>query len=136
MNAVIETKKNKKAAPQLDLVTQLMEQVTSITKELAELKQKTAATQIVREKKESKRGQPREGVYYVVLNVPARNFPPQAITCMKILACAEDPTHVMEADAMRMIEENKALLGTRQDSWRIFCYYRAKLIGGDYLKMV
>jgi hypothetical protein len=134
MNDVIIEKK-KKAAPQLDLVAQLLEQVASLTKELADFKQATALP-AAREKKETKKGQPREGVYYVVLNVPVRNFTPQAIACMKILARAEDPTHVSEADAMRLLEENKALLGTRQDSWRVFCYYRAKLIGADYLKMV
>ena len=125
-------------APQRDLLAELLSQVTLLTSELATVKAKLADAP-VKEKKESKKGQPREGVYYVVLGVPApekKTFPPQAITCMKILSRATDPTHVTEAEAMRLLEENKRLLVTRQDSWHVFCYYRAKLIAGDYLKML
>lgn len=127
----MSTEVKKVKAPQQDIVAELVEQVRELQAKLASME----AAPAVREKKESKRGQPREGTFYMVLGIPSKNFCPQAITCMKILSRAADPAKIPEAEAMRFLEENKALLGTRQESWRIFSYYRAKLIGGNYLKM-
>ncbi len=131
MSTEVTKKKATKVAEQ-DLTLRLLQEVEELKEKLAALQQQPA---VVREKKESKRGQPREGTFYTVLSIPTKNFPPQAITCMKILSRAADPTKIPEAEAMQLLEENKSLLGTRQESWRIFAYYRAKLTGADYLRM-
>ncbi len=131
MSTEVTKKKATKVAEQ-DIVSMLLQEVQSLKDTLAAMKE---APVMVREKKESKRGQPREGTFYTVLSIPTKNFPPQAITCMKILSRAVDPTKIPEAEAMQLLEENKGLLGTRQESWRIFAYYRAKLTGADYLRM-
>ncbi len=127
-----EVIKKEKKMPERDLVAELLAEVRDLQMKLAAVQQEQV---VVKEKKESKRGQPREGTFYSVLAIPTKNFPPQAITCMKILSRAADPTKIPEAEAMRLLEENKNLLGTRQESWRIFAYYRAKLNEGDYLRM-
>jgi hypothetical protein len=59
---------------------------------------------------------------------------PQAQACVKILR-ASGKTTMMEAEVRALIESGNPELRTRQGSWRIFQYYRSKLIHADVFTM-
>ena len=63
------------------------------------------------------------------------NLTPQAKVCLTIfIALIGDAQSVTEGDLRRKVEERAAELKTRQDPWRIFQYYRPKLIALKLLK--
>lgn len=97
----------------------------------------------------SRRGLPDPNTYYAILRVPApKAQPPQAIKCMVYLMRAVASEGVeMEVDGqkMKVLSEAKAQevlaavqshISSNQTAWHIFTYYRAKLIGGGYLRQV
>lgn len=60
---------------------------------------------------------------------------PQAKECILLFREAmSNQTSITEEDLRNYIEANKERLQTRQPSWRIFQYYRAKLIENKILK--
>ncbi len=122
----------KKSATQM-----LLEQVAALAAELTELKKQQQPVPAAIAKKNDK-GQPRQDVYYVLLGVPSQGLPPQAIACARILAMAMDVNHIPESEAMELIATAKqsGKLRTQQEAWHIFQYYRARLIEGDFLKML
>ena len=62
---------------------------------------------------------------------------PQAKACLQIVAESVDPKTqtIDEASLKAAVEAKCATLKTRQDPWRIFQYYRTKLINSGNLKM-
>lgn len=109
----------------------LLEQVAQLRAELEVLKQQPKG------KAKREKGQPRPDVYYVLRGVPSQGVPPQAIACARILSAASDVNHITEAEAMKLIDDAAVAgkLKTTQEPWRIFQYYRARLIEADYLQM-
>lgn len=114
----------------------LLDQIAALSKQIAEIKAQQSTPQPAH--KESKKGQPRPDVYYVLAGIPSQGLPPQAIACARILATAADVNHITEAEAMKLMDDGKAAgyLRTDQEAWRIFQYYRARLIAGNYLRML
>lgn len=57
-------------------------------------------------------------------------YPPQMKTCFAFLLgnIKQDRDHITEEDFKRVVMERQAELKTRQDPWRIFQYYRPRLI--------
>jgi hypothetical protein len=125
-------KQTKKTIEQL-----LLDQIANLGEQIAEIRARQQVQQPVVGRKKTK-GQPRPDVYYVLSGVPSQGLPPQAIACARILATAKDTNHIPEEEAMDLIESAKAAgrLHTTQDAWHIFQYYRAKLIEGNYLRML
>lgn len=67
--------------------------------------------------------------YRGTVMISPENLTPQAKICMVILTeLLGDAQSVTEGDLKRKVEERAAELHTRQDPWRIFQYYRPKLI--------
>ena len=56
-----------------------------------------------------------------------RSLPPQARICLELFE-EQGVDEVSEADMMRIVDENQDRLRTRQNPWRIFQYYRPRLI--------
>lgn len=116
------------------------QQLTQLLAENAELRERMTLIEKVREElpEITKRGLPREDVWYEVLRVPeTKTIQPQGIKCMVILMNkTENPSHVTEAEAMDMIREHRGYLKTTQDPWwKVFCFYRARLISMGCLRM-
>lgn len=63
-------------------------------------------------------------------------LPAQAIACWVILkeSTPEGATGIIESEFKKKIEERAAELKTRQDPWRIFQYYRARLVKENHLR--
>ncbi len=122
------------AKPKQPTMSDLIARIEELKLELDGLKQQPAAKQSVALQQ---KGGPRPDVYYVLLAVPDKGLPPQAIVCARVLSAAADAKHIPEAEAMALIEAAKASgrLRTKQGAWHIFQYYRAKLIEGNYLTM-
>jgi hypothetical protein len=78
-----------------------------------------------------------DDVYTIYAETPKmkellEKLPPQARACAEILrAC--DQTTLSQADLAALIEANKAKFNSRQDSWRIFAYYRGDLLRVGFL---
>jgi hypothetical protein len=64
----------------------------------------------------------------------AAKLPPQARYALAILEL-DGTESVSEARAMELIAEHKDQLRTKQDPWRIFQYYRPRMIESDILRM-
>jgi citrate synthase len=123
------------AKPKKDDIQQMMlDELAALRLKVEQLTQQQQQ-QPARAKRE--KGQPRADVYYVLLGVPSKDVPPQAMAVARALATAPDTNHITEAEAMDLIEAYKTTgkLKTIQPAWRIFQYYRADLINGDYLLM-
>lgn len=76
---------------------------------------------------------------YIVLEtredvINAKKLPRQAKACMRILSRYKDK-NFSEETARKLIEESATELQTKQDPWRIFQYYRARLMSEGLLKM-
>ena len=125
----------KQTKQQLEQV--LLDQIAKLVEKVDALEQKQSQPVVVVARKREI-GQPRPEVYYVLQGVPTKDLPPQALACARILATAKDTRHIPESEAMALIEVGKqsGRLKTSQPSWRIFQYYRAKLISGDFLLML
>jgi hypothetical protein len=86
----------------------------------------------------SRKGKPRPGVSYELLGVPSEEYriQPQAKKVCVVLSRAVDPKNISEKEAMRLIktERVKQFFGTVQDPWRIFGYYKGKLISENFLR--
>jgi hypothetical protein len=80
-------------------------------------------------------GKPRENTSYALIKIPEKGFPPQAVTCCKILEMAVDQTNISEKEAMELFETHKGLLKTRQPAWKVFAFYKARLVSGNYIAM-
>jgi hypothetical protein len=130
-----EKKRVRKAKPskQDAIIAKLLATIEETNARVAALE--GAILEPAKAKKVSKAGQPRASVYYVLLSVPTANIQPQGITAAKILAMATDPTHISEKEAMELMEKHKALFGTRQPSWKVFRFYRPRLIEMNCLLM-
>jgi hypothetical protein len=117
---------------QQDLQQELLKKIAELTAEVQLLKQQPGKSKAKRAK-----GEARPDVYYVLLGVPSKGLPPQAIVCARILSAAVDSNHIPEAEAMQLIDAAHAAgkLKTDQEPWRIFQYYRPRLIEGDFLQM-
>lgn len=70
------------------------------------------------------------------MNIYGR-LPPQACALLDILVeamQAKDEPVFTEGELQALIEQKKELLNTKQDPWRIFQYYRGKLISVGFLR--
>lgn len=116
----------------------LLEQIAKLTERLGALEQQQQQPPAAKTARKRERGAARPEVYYVLLGVPSQGLPPQAMACARILATAADTNNIPESEAMELIEAGKqsGKLKTGQDSWHIFQYYRARLIEGDFLRML
>lgn len=62
------------------------------------------------------------------------DLPTQAIACLKLM-WELDGDEITEGDLRELIIKNADKLNTRQDPWRIFQYYRAKLNTAGFFRM-
>lgn len=78
--------------------------------------------------------QPRPDVFYRLHGIPQRGqIQPQGVICARILSTASDSASISESEAFDLINNNVAALHTRQEAWRIFQYYRPRLIELGFL---
>lgn len=128
--------RNAKKDENAELIATLAEKVSDLMAKIEVLEQRPVVAEAQISVKR-KRGEARADVYYILLAVPDKGMPPQAILSARILATAADVKHIPEAEAMALF--NKAAetgrLVTDQEPWRIFQYYRPRLIEGNYLLM-
>jgi hypothetical protein len=62
------------------------------------------------------------------------DLPTQAITCLQLM-WSHDSDQISEGALKELITSNATKLNTRQDPWRIFQYYRAKLNELGFFRM-
>jgi len=60
-----------------------------------------------------------------------KKFPPQVHELLELIVYEKKYT---ESELMERFREF-GLVNTTQDPWRVFCYYRSKMISGGALKM-
>lgn len=136
--------KSKQAELQEQLL-QLTELVGKLAAEITELKAQKPQQELELPEGElppdssfSKKGKPRPGVVYELLAVPTAEakLQPQAVKIAILLSRALDTTHITEAEAMTLVKTERArrYLKTVQDPWRIFTYYKGKLVAGNFLR--
>lgn len=120
-------------------------QVTNVQKTVQErkkyMKNKNQEVQVpADEKSEGKRATATKNpnAYIVLVNDPVvidgKKLPRQAKVCAKIFA-RNSEKNFSEDVAKKLINDGAAEIVTRQDPWRIFQYYRARLIAEGLIKM-
>lgn len=141
-------KKGKKVAKPTnseELLQKLLDTISSLSKEVADLKARPAEVATVAPKRsKANKGAPRPFIYYTLRGYPTEKRPPQCLRVMRALAqAAPEGGKMTELDIWNALmaepfpsQKAHPSLGPWnyvQDPFYIFRYYKLQMIDGDYL---